>query len=343
MTSRPRIAIVSPGRTSSGGSAFARNLTQELTPLVDGEVVVASLPAAGRSRLPANVAAADTTVFLGARVVPKDQGISIFWPLNVAPLDRGVTRLPHTSARNRARQVLLRSRLHASVKAADGLCFGSHYARALYTTNFAEGSRLPYAVIPGGTPSVDVAPRVPTEGERLILCCSHLYPYKGIIEFVRALERVRLPADVRVRIAGADRDRRYAAAVRAAIDAAGLSGQVEVAPADATELAALYARAELAVFPSTCENAGSFGLFDGFHAALPTICSDRSSMPEMARGAADLVNPYDAEAFARAITRALDSSEWRTELRQRSERWSAEAPTWADRARQLLAFAESLR
>lgn len=345
---RARLAVVSPGRTSSGGSAFAQNLAGELDAILGEDVVLAGIPATGSATLPEPVATAETIVFLGARVVDHQARHAVFWPLNVAPLDHSINYLPHTTVRNRARHLLLRARYGQSVRRADALVFGSHYARALYTTAFAAAAPLPYAVIPGGTPSVrrverPANPRLP-DGRRLVLCCSHLYPYKGILQFVSALGRVRdqLPADLLVRIAGADRDVRYAAAVRAKVAELGLGQLVEVSGATPEELAELYGQAELCVFPSTCENAGSFALFDGFHAGVPTICSDRSSMPEMARGAAILVNPHDERALGEAILDVLGSPTEQERLAAAAREWSRTAPTWATRAAALVHFVDGL-
>ncbi|HRC00614.1 MAG TPA: glycosyltransferase, partial [Dermatophilaceae bacterium] len=108
------------------------------------------------------------------------------------------------------------------------------------------------------------------------------------------------------------------------------------------ELAELYGQAELCVFPSTCENAGSFALFDGFHAGVPTICSDRSSMPEMARGAAILVNPHDERALGEAILDVLGSPTEQERLAAAAREWSRTAPTWATRAAALVHFVDGL-
>lgn len=346
MTHSLRLAVVSPGRTSSGGSAFSENLVRGLESVLDRSVLTAKVPATGSAGLPSKLDDCDAVVFLGARAVHTGAPYSLFWPLNVAPLDYSLDRMPHVSVRNRLRHRLLRARLGQSIRHADAMVFGSHYARSLYLARYATASRLPYRVIPGGTPSLDVTPpsEQSTRSGRLVLCCSHLYPYKGILEFVEALGRVRdqLPASLQVRIAGADRDRTYAAAVLSRVNELGLAPMVHVGPASNHELRSLYSRAEIAVFPSTCENAGSFSLFDGFHAGLPTICSDRSSMPEMARGAAVLVNPHEPDRFGRTILDLLSSPSHQDALRRQSRDWVDAVPTWTDRARMLVEFVADL-
>lgn len=345
MTSRAAIAVVSPGQTSSGGSAFTAQLVPELESVIGEPVPTAGVPATGKADLPDTVADARTVVFLGARAFRTRGSKVVFWPLNVAPLDHSIALLPHSSPKNRARHVLLRRRLAQSVGRADALCFGSHYARTLYTAQYAKAAPLPYQVIPGGTPSLPISglAREPDSAQPTILACSHLYPYKGIIELVEAFALLYrdFPA-LKLRIAGADRDRRYAAAVRARVSALGLDDAIHIAPAAPDELSALYRTAVLAVFPSLCENAGSFALFDGLHAGVPTVCSDRSSMPEMSRGATLLVNPHDRVAMATEMSNVLTNQATQSELSRRATAWSRSAPTWRDRATLLWQFVEGL-
>lgn len=338
------IALVSPGRTSSGGSAFSQNLAGELETVLGRSVPQASVPSSGRAELPAAVRACDVVVNLGARVMPAP-GLSVYWPLNVAPLDNGLDILPHTSPKNRARHLLLRARLRQSVGRADALVFGSHYARTLYMARYAQASQLPYRVIRGGTPSMDIeANRPDPTSPPFVLVCSHLYPYKGILEFLEAFAEAipLLPRGTHVRVAGADRDPQYAAAVRRRVAEHGLEQSVTIAPADATELKNLYAQADLCVFPSTCENAGSFSLYDGLHAGSATVCSDRSSMPEAVQGAAWLINPFDTSAFGSTLARVLGDDHVLDDLRSRARGWSEAAPTWRWRAEELVAFVDEI-
>lgn len=336
----PTIALVSPGRTSSGGSAFSQNLAAELEVVLGRPVPQASVPSSGRGELPDEVRSCDVVVNLGARVIPTD-GVSLYWPLNVAPLDNGLDVLPHTSPRNRARHLLLRTRFRQSVGRADALVFGSHYARSLYMAKYARASKLPYRVIRGGTPSMQIQPNRPDASTPpFLLVCSHLYPYKGVLEFLEAFAEAlpHLPPGTHVRVAGADRDATYAAAVRERVATKGLTTSVTIAPANPEELQDLYSQADLCVFPSTCENAGSFSLYDGLHAGAATLCSDRSSMPEATRGATRLVNPFDRQSFSRAMTEIIVDDRRLEDLRARSRQWSAEAPTWRWRAEQLVDF-----
>jgi glycosyltransferase involved in cell wall biosynthesis len=247
-----------------------------------------------------------------------------------------------SSLKNRARHVALLQRLRRSVAAADGMVFGSMHARTLYQAAFPTAARLPYQINRGGAASLAPTPRVPA-ADPLVLLVSHLYPYKGILEFVEAaaLAAGRLPEAVRFRVAGADRDARYAAAVRQRVRQLDMEERIQIRAADPTEMAELYASATICVFTSTCENAGSFALYDGLHAGVPTICSDRSSMPEMVAGAVRLVNPYSTSDLADEIVSLMSDERAREALSSAGVHWSSSSPSWDDRAAQLAEFAES--
>jgi glycosyltransferase involved in cell wall biosynthesis len=68
---------------------------------------------------------------------------------------------------------------------------------------------------------------------------------------------------------------------------------------------------------------------------VPVICSNTSSLPEVAGDAALLVDPADVRALAAAMERALTDEYLRAELRARGlER--AERFTWERAARETL-------
>lgn len=323
---------------------MSAQLLESLGRALGAAVPTAGVPPTGRYALPQEVADAEVILCLGTRVVGTERQRKIFWPLNVAPVDASVNRLPYTSARNRARQAVLRKTLGLAVSRADGFVFGSHYARSIYMARYATGARLPYVVVPNGPPSLAGLARAEFisggRGPFQILCCSHLDAYKGILELVEAV--ALLPAPVRerihVRLAGADREPAYAVEVRRRIRSYGLDHQFDVGPVQGRALAAVYENADLFVFPSVCENAGSLSLFDALHAGVATICSDRSSMPEITRGATSLVNPYDPAALAQRMEEVILSDDLRRGLAERAIAWSEAAPTWDDRADTVLDF-----
>jgi alpha-1,3-rhamnosyl/mannosyltransferase len=105
-------------------------------------------------------------------------------------------------------------------------------------------------------------------------------------------------------------------------------GVVELAGLETVKLAALYRRARVLVFPSLAEGFG-LPVAEAMACGAPVITSDRSSMPEVAGGAAVLVDPEDAADVADGMARVLSNEELRRDLRERglerAERFSAAA------------------
>ena len=70
------------------------------------------------------------------------------------------------------------------------------------------------------------------------------------------------------------------------------------------ELPVFYSGAEVLVYPSLYEGYG-MPILESFACGTPVVTSDISSMPEVAGGAAVLVDPYDINSIAEGITKAL--------------------------------------
>ena len=93
------------------------------------------------------------------------------------------------------------------------------------------------------------------------------------------------------------------------------------------ELAALYRRARAVVWPSLAEGFG-LPVAEAMACGAPVVTSDRSSMPEVAGGAAVLVDPESSDAIAEGVARVLTDESLRRDLRERGPeramRFSAE-------------------
>lgn len=98
----------------------------------------------------------------------------------------------------------------------------------------------------------------------------------------------------------------------------------------AGDLEGLYALAEASVFPSLYEGFG-LPVLEAMRRGVPVACSDRSSLPEVAGGAALMFDPEDVSAIATALRRLLDDGDLRAELRAAGIRQAARF-TWRETA-----------
>jgi glycosyltransferase involved in cell wall biosynthesis len=140
-----------------------------------------------------------------------------------------------------------------------------------------------------------------------ILTVGTLQPRKNVEAVLLAFERlVAGGAPHRLVIAGARGwgDEALARRIREspAAHAVVLPGRVSD-----DDLVGLYRGADCFVFPSRGEGFG-FPPLEAMACGTPVVCSDRTSLPEVAGDAALLVDPDDDAAIAQALERALDPS-----------------------------------
>ncbi len=103
---------------------------------------------------------------------------------------------------------------------------------------------------------------------------------------------------------------------------------------DDETLARLYTGAMALVYPSLYEGFG-LPILEAMACGCPVICSNVSSMPEVAEDAARLINPLDVQDLIAAIDEVVDSSVYRAHL---SKKGLVRASTfnWARTARETL-------
>jgi alpha-1,3-rhamnosyl/mannosyltransferase len=102
----------------------------------------------------------------------------------------------------------------------------------------------------------------------------------------------------------------------------------------------LYGGAELFVFPTEYEGFG-LPVLEAMACGTPVVCSNRSSLPEVAGDAALLCDPQDVEALARAIEQALTDRDVRAVLQQRGLARAAQF-SWDQTAQQTLRAYQSI-
>ncbi len=110
------------------------------------------------------------------------------------------------------------------------------------------------------------------------------------------------------------------------------------------EARALLQSACALVFPSLYEGYG-LPVVEAFASRLPVITSNTTALPEVAEGAALMVNPLDIEEIGHAMRRIVDDAELAGELREkgfvraREATWAACADKTAKLYRQLISGA----
>ncbi|MBP9990358.1 MAG: glycosyltransferase family 4 protein [Bacteroidales bacterium] len=103
--------------------------------------------------------------------------------------------------------------------------------------------------------------------------------------------------------------------------------------ADVETLSRLLSAAKALVYPSFFEGFG-IPIIEAFHAEVPVITSNCTSMPEIAGDAALLIDPYDTNAIATALARIEDDAKLCNQLIERGS-IQREKFTWDITARLL--------
>ena len=173
--------------------------------------------------------------------------------------------------------------------------------------------------------------------ERYFLFLGTLQPRKNIARIVQAYQRWRQAEndDSTALVLAGGQGWLYDPAWTAGVGGVILPGYI-----DDADIGALYAGALALVFPSLYEGFG-FPVLEAMHCGTPVICSNTSSLPELAGEAALLVDPLDVNALVTAMQRLTRDELLRSSLREQGF-VQARKFTWEAAARAALAAFEEV-
>ena len=153
-----------------------------------------------------------------------------------------------------------------------------------------------------------------------LLCVSHIYPYKNLLELIEGFGLLKTD-DVQLVLVGSSFSHdTYSADVNSAAQRTSrFNNQVLLTGGlPHLEVQALLSGCLAFVFPSTCENC-PIGLIEALSYRVPIACSDVGVMPEIVGKAAVLFDPYRPVDIARALHILLTEPKVREQLSDRCD------------------------
>ncbi|MBI2560233.1 MAG: glycosyltransferase family 4 protein, partial [Planctomycetes bacterium] len=167
-------------------------------------------------------------------------------------------------------------------------------------------------------------------------------PYKNILTLLKAFKlfKAALDTDYSLVIAG-KKDRFHQTTFQTAKELGLLPHIKFVDNFMEKELPLLYNLAKLFVFPSYYEG---FGLppLEAISCGTPVIASNRASLPEVLGESAILIEPDDAEGFAKAMKDVLTDEDLRKQMSQKGIKQSKKF-SWEKTAKETLNVYEELQ
>ncbi len=136
-----------------------------------------------------------------------------------------------------------------------------------------------------------------------ILCVSRLDPHKNVHRTIEAFAKAKRENNLphQLVIVGAKHEPVYSALVLETIKRLQAGAFVKIIPfVEEGDLPRVYAAADLFIFVSLSEGFG-LPLVEAMASGVPTITSNLSCLPEIAGGAAELVDPYSITDIAETI------------------------------------------
>lgn len=171
-------------------------------------------------------------------------------------------------------------------------------------------------------------------GARFFLVLGGGYPNKNHTAAVAAFASAFAASDER-HLLIIQRERTFPSELAEALRRTGLDERVHVrSRVSDEELCALYTSAEALLFPSLYEGFG-LPVLEAMACGCPVVCSNLTSLPEVAGDAALLCDPRDVRAFGEAMRRVTHDVDLRRDRRARGLENAAKF-SWTKTARQTI-------
>jgi len=213
----------------------------------------------------------------------------------------------------------------------------SAYAADAVMGMLPKGLRKPVAAIHHGVGPAFSPPPPETGREEFLLAVCDVYVQKNLENLVLAVARLRdRHPEISLKIAGALIDPGYLETLKGTIAANGLTDRVEfLGLVELEDLAGLYRRCRLFVFPSLLETFG-IPLIEAMASGAPIASSDAAAMPEVVGDAGLYFDPTDVGNVAEVIGRLLDDAGLREDMSRKALARAA-GFTWEKAAAETLA------
>lgn len=176
----------------------------------------------------------------------------------------------------------------------------------------------------GDTELAPVLTRLGLKTDRYCLYSGTIEPRKNIDTLIDAYER--LPYETRKRwpLVLCGYQGWQSARLHARIQKAATQGWVQyLGYVSGDDLPYVFAGARLFAFPSLYEGFG-LPVLEAMASGVPVVCSDSSSLPEVAGEAAAMCAPQDTEALTALLARGIEDENWRANARKKGLSRAAE-------------------